>query len=230
MVCAQKGSSLSHQAGYATPSPAAGPHSRCRPCPCGDPDRLRHARGIIWSWGELLELELLHCCTTTSARAEMPIHAKAALKRGEGSDDERRALLAGDEESEAGAEGYRGNGLLEDDGKRPGDVKSSTNYGAAAATSDTAPARNSAGTGDAGSAGSTPKAKWKRIARSAARVQHRADISDALKDFDVQAFEEHRVSDEDLKAISNKKLRAFYQQQVRLRTRGGRIGQHPARH
>ena len=160
----------------------------------------------------------------------MPIHAKAALKRGEGSDGERRALLAGDEESEAGAEGYRGNGLLDDDddGKRPGDVKSRTKYGTAAASAaDTATARNN---GDAASAGATPKAKWKRIARSAARVQHRADISDALKDFDVQAFEEHRVSDEDLKAISNKKLRAFYQQQVRLRTRGGRIGQHPARH
>ena len=153
----------------------------------------------------------------------MPIHAEAALKRGQGSDDERRALLAGDEESEAGAEGYRGNGLLDnDEGKRPGDVKSRTNYGAAAASApNTANARN--GGADAASDGATPKAKWKRIAKSAVRVQHRAEISDALKDFDVQAFEKNRVSDYDLKTMSNKKLRAFYQQQVSFACRAGRI-------
>lgn len=58
-------------------------------------------------------------------------------------------------------------------------------------------------------------ATWQRAVRSAIRSKHRFEISRRLQAFEVQDFEKHRQSEEEIMQIKDKKLKAYYVEQNR---------------
>lgn len=125
----------------------------------------------------------------------MPIHAgKSEASLTAENDDETAALLKHDEESQllprsSSPTRYADEAADTRDGVNGGHA-SRQNYGTL-----------------------TTKQKILRAARTASRNKHRSEISQALKQFDMQAYHQYRVSDEDIKKIDNKKVKKFVKEQ-----------------
>ena len=125
----------------------------------------------------------------------MPIHAgKSEASLTAENDDETAALLKNDEESQLLPRSSSPTKYADE----PADTRDGVNGGHAS--------RQNYGT-------LTTKQKILRAARTASRNKHRYEISQALKQFDMQAYHQYRVSDEDIKKIDNKKVKKFMKEQ-----------------